>query len=393
MHLFPLIQDLAVILGLASLVSLISQRIKQPIVLGYLVAGIIAGPFTPPFSLILDTEGVKTWAELGVIFLMFGLGLEFNFKKLAGVGLTAVVTGPFEAFFMLGLGFTIGKLAGWSSINSVFLGAILSISSTTIIIKALEELQLKKERFAQLIFGVLVVEDLVGILTLVALSTLGSQDGISGGALAGAAAKLVLVVSAWIIAGMLTVPRLINYVGRRTTDETLTILALSLCLGLVVFASHFRYSSALGAFLMGSIIGESREAHRIEALIQPIRNLFAAVFFVSIGMLLNPADILANWKMIAIVTLATIAGKVISTTLGALLTGQSLETSIQVGFGLAQIGEFSFIIAGLGLSLGVMDPALYSIAVSVSVITTFTTPYLIRMSKPAAVTLARLRSH
>ncbi len=388
MHLYPLIQDLAVILALSSIVSLICQRFRQPIVLGYLIAGVIAGPYTPPFSLVLDITGVKIWAELGIIFLMFSLGLEFSFRKLLKVGITAAVTGPLEAFFMLGVGFATGKFLGWNSTNSIFLGAILSISSTTIIIKALDELKLKRESFTQLVFGILIVEDLVGILILAGLSTLADPTGISGAKLALAAGKLILVVAAWVFLGLYTVPRLTNKIGRRASDETLTLVSLGLCLALVAFAAYLHYSAALGAFIMGALIAESDEIHRIEKLIEPIRNVFAAVFFVSIGMLLNPADIAKHWAMILLVTFLTIVGKLFSTTLGVRLTGHPLPGAIRVGFSLAQIGEFSFIIAGLGLTLGIMDPALYSIAVSVSVITTFTTPYLIRYSGTLAARLS-----
>ena len=388
MHLYPLIQDLAVILGLSSVVSLICQRLRQPIVLGYLISGVIAGPYTPPFSLVLDITGIRIWAELGVIFLMFSLGLEFSFRKLLKVGITAAVTGPLEAFFMLGLGFGLGKLLGWNATNSIFLGAILSISSTTIIIKALDELKLKRERFAELVFGILIVEDLVGILILAGLSTLADKNGISGSALALASLKLIAVVGIWIFLGLFTIPRLTNRISRKASDETLTLVSLGLCLALVAFAAYLHYSAALGAFIMGALIAESDEPHRIEKLIEPIRNVFAAVFFVSIGMLLNPADVAKHWAMILLVTLVTIAGKLFSTTLGVRMTGHKLPGAIRVGFSLAQIGEFSFIIAGLGLTLGIMDPALYSIAVAVSVITTFTTPYLIRYSGTLAARLA-----
>ncbi len=384
MHLAPLIQDLAVILGAATVVAFLFQGIRQPVVLGYLLAGILVGPNTPPFSLVVDLAGIRIWAELGVIFLMFSLGLEMSFKNLLHVGVTAAVAGPFEALFMLALGFAAGKVAGWTSIDSIFLGSILAISSTTIIIKALEELDLKKQPVAQLLFGILIVEDLVGILILVGLSTLAGSQGFSGLAFLWSAVKLLLIVAAWIVVGLLTVPRLINHVARRSNDETLTLLALALCLGLVIFSAYFHYSTALGAFIMGSIIAESNEGQRIETLVGPIRNVFAAIFFVSIGMLFVPHELLRNWRVIIMITTLTIVGKIISGTLGARLGGQNLKTAFAVGCGLAQIGEFSFIIAGLGITLGVMSPLLYSVAVAVAVITTFTTPYLIRVSQPAA---------
>ena len=320
-----------------------------------------------------------------MILLMFNLGLEFSFTKLLSVGRTAVITGPFEAGFMLALGYFVGRGIGWNSTDSIFLGAILSISSTAIIIKALEELGLKKERFAELIFGVLVIEDLVGILILVALTLLAKPNELTGTALLWESFRLFLILASWIALGLLIVPRLINYIGKRSNDETLTLASLSLCLGLVVVSAYFHYSIALGAFVMGSLVAESSELHRIEKLILPIRHAFAAIFFISTGMLLNPVEIVAHWKIILLVTALTVFGKIFSTTLGSLLSGQKLPTSVRIGFGLAQIGEFSFIIGQLGLSLGIMKPVLYTIAVSVSVITTFVTPYLIRMSKQVAI--------
>lgn len=384
MHLPALIQDLAVILVVGILVSLVFQWIKQPVVLGYLLAGIIVGPNTPPFSLVVDIPGIHVWAELGVIFLMFSLGLEFNFKKLSSVGRTAIITGPFEALFMLGLGFLAGKIAGFGTIDCIFFGSILSISSTTIIIKALDELKLKKERFAELIFGVLIMEDLFGILLLVALSTLADGAKFSGMQLLWAGVKLILLVASWVGIGLLTIPRFLNFIGKKTNDETLTLLALALCLSLVVLSAYFNYSVALGAFLMGAIIGESDEVHRMEKLIQPLRDLFAAIFFVSIGMLMDPHQIVEHWQVILGTSCLTIVGKILSTSFAAKVSGQDTKTSIQMGFGLAQIGEFSFIIATLGITLGIMNPLIYTIAVAVSVITTFTTPYLIKLAKPVS---------
>jgi CPA2 family monovalent cation:H+ antiporter-2 len=317
---------------------------------------------------------------------MFGLGLEFSFKRLATVGKTALFAGPFEALLMLAIGFVGGKIGGLSTINSIFLGGMLSISSTAMIVKTLAEMDLKHEPFAKTIFGVLVVEDLVGVLILVALTTFAHHSLASGIlSLFGSALKLFTVVGAWVLVGSLTIPRFLNRFAQGSGDEPLTLVSLGLCLGLVVFSTRFDYSSALGAFVMGSIIGESREYHRIDRLIAPMRNVFGAVFFVSIGMLLNPKDLAAHWLEVICVSLLTVVGKIFSTTLGVRLTGKSTNESLQVGMALAQTGEFSFIIAGLGLSLGVMDPSLYSIAVSVSVITTFATPYLIRASRHFSV--------
>ncbi len=397
MHLAPLIRDLAIILGVAGLISLLFQRIRQPVVLGYIIAGIVIGPYTPPFQLITDLPSIQTWAELGVIFLMFTLGLEFSFRKLARVGGSATITATAEVLFFLPVGFIVGKAFGWSSMDSLFLGAMLSISSTTIIIKALDELKLKKHRFAELIFAVLIVEDLFAILLLVALGTIAVSKTVSAFALLTAALKLILVVGGWFIAGYLVIPRFMRYVGRIGSDEMLTILSLGLCLALVVFANHFHYSTALGAFIMGSIIAESPVLPRIERNMASLRDLFGAIFFVSIGMLIDPRVLWDHMGAVVIICAVTIIGKILSTGLGALSSGQSIRNSVQVGFGLAQIGEFSFIIAQLGMTLKVTSDFVYPIAVAVSLVTTFTTPYLIRVSGRAAVVIEawlplRLRS-
>lgn len=397
MHLAPLIRDLAVILGVAGIMTLLFQRIRQPVVLGYIIAGILIGPYTPPFQLVTDIPSIKTWAELGVIFLMFSLGLEFSFRKLIRVGGSAAITASFEVLFFVPAGYLVGKLLGWSSVDSLFLGAMLSISSTTIIIKALDELKLKKHRFAELIFGALIVEDLFAILLLVALGTVAVTQSLSVVALSMATLKLVLVVGGWFIAGYFVVPRFMRYVGRIGSDEMLTILSLGLCLALVVFANHFHYSTALGAFIMGSIIAESPVLPRVERNIASLRDLFGAIFFVSIGMLIDPRVLWNHLGTVVILCAFTIVGKILSTGFGALLSGQTLRNSVQVGFGLAQIGEFSFIIAQLGLSLKVTSDFVYPIAVAVSLVTTFTTPYLIRISGRAAIAIeswlpARLRN-
>jgi CPA2 family monovalent cation:H+ antiporter-2 len=387
MHLAALIRDLAIILGVAGLMSLLFHRIRQPVVLGYILAGIVVGPHTPPFHLISDVPSIQTWAELGVIFLMFSLGLEFSFRKLARVGGAAIITAGMEVLFFLPVGYLVGRLFTWSTMDSIFLGAMLSISSTTIIVKALDELKLKKHRFAELIFAVLIVEDLIAILLLVALSTVAVSKTVSAMALLTAALKLVLVVGGWFITGYFIIPRFMKYVGKSGNDEMLTILSLGLCLALVVFANYFHYSTALGAFIMGSILAESPVLHRIERNMASLRDLFGAVFFVSIGMLIDPRVLWNHKGAVAFLCLVTIVGKIVSTGLGALVSGQSLRNSVQVGFGLAQIGEFSFIIAALGVSLKVTSEIIYPIAVAVSLVTTFTTPYLIRISGRFAAVL------
>lgn len=376
----PLIRDLAVILGVASLVALLFQKIRQPVVLGYLIAGMIIGPYTPPYELVSDIPNVRTLSELGVIFLMFSLGLEFSFHKLKRVGFSASATGFVEVILMLILGFSTGLLLGWPFHDSLFLGAALAISSTTIIIKALEELNLKRRRFAELVFGVLIVEDLLAILLLVALSTVVLTQKILSLPMLWAAGKLILVVGSWFLLGYFLVPSLIRRIAKYVSEEILTIVSIALCLFLACLAAYFHYSAALGAFIMGSILAETSLVHRIEQLVRPTRNIFAAVFFVSVGMLIDPKIIMAHFGLVLLLSLITVLGKIVTTSLGAFLTGQSVNTSLRAGFSMAQIGEFSFIIAALGLSLDVVNPSLYPIIVAVSAVTAFLTPYLIRFS-------------
>lgn len=381
MHaLAPLIYDLAIMLGSAGIVVLLFQRIHQPIVLGYLVAGMIVGPYTPPHALVSDIPNIEILSGLGVIFLMFSLGLEFSFHKLTRVGFSATVTGVIEVLLMMVIGYMTGFLMGWPYYDSLFLGAALSISSTTIIIKAIDELNLKTKRFAELIFGVLIVEDLLAILLLVALSTVVLTNNVLSMDMLFATIQLILVVGGWFIVGYFLVPTLFRKIATYISQETLTIISVALCLTLACIAASFHYSTALGAFIMGSIMAETTLVHRIENLIRPIRDIFAAVFFISVGMLIDPKVIIDNWSIVILLSLVTIFGKIITTSLGAFLTGQSLNTSVRVGFGMAQVGEFSFIIAALGLSLKVTSAKLYPLIVAVSAITTFTTPYLIRLS-------------
>lgn len=384
MHLAPLIRDLAVILGIAGLVSLVFHRIRQPVVLGYLIAGFIIGPHSFSPSLVSDLPNIQIWADLGVVFLMFTLGLEFSFRKLAKVGISVSITAVIEVMSMLFVGYGLGRALDWGHANSIFLGATMSISSTTIIIRALDELGLKTRRFAEMIFGMLIVEDLIAILILVSLSTLAATKVFSGSALLFSGAKLLLVVGTWFIMGYFALPRFVRYVGRLGSDELLTILSLGLCLSLVVAAHSFDYSVALGAFIMGSILAESTESRRIEELMMPLRDLFSAVFFVSVGMLIEPAAIAQHWPAILLISAVLIVGKSTFTILGALATGQTFRTAVQVGLGLTQIGEFSFIIAGLGRSLDYTSDFLFPIAVAVSLLTTFTTPTLFKHSHEVA---------
>ena len=383
-HIPNLISDLTIMLGAASIVVLLFQRIHQPVVLGYLVAGMIVGPHTPPHSLVSDATNIQTLSELGVIFLMFSLGLEFSFHKLTRVGSSAFITGLIEVILMIFIGYGVGRLLGWPHFISLFLGAALSISSTTIIIKAIDELDLKSKSFSELVFGVLIVEDLLAILLLVALSTIVMTNNIFSFDMVNAIIRLILVVGSWFIAGYFILPPLFNRIASYINDETLTIIAVALCLLMVSIATNFRYSTALGAFIMGSILAETVVIRRIEHVIKPIRDIFAAVFFISIGMLIDPRVIIMHWSLVLFLSTVTIIGKVVTTTFAAILSGQRITPAMQVGFSMAQIGEFSFIIIALGQALGVTNNIIYPVIVAVSGITTFTTPYLIRLANQFA---------
>ena len=388
----PLIYDLALMLGLASIVIVIFQRIRQPIVLGYLIAGAITGPHMPPHIFISDVDTIKSLSDLGVIFLMFSLGLEFNFKKLKRVGVSASFMGLMEVLLMIFIGYGLGLMLGWNHYDSLFLGAALSISSTTIIIKAIEELKLKTKHFAQLVVGVLVIEDLLAILLLVALSTIVVTNHVLSYDMFSAAIKLITIIGSWFLLGYFLVPPLCRRISAYVSDETITIIAVAMCLFLVVAAEHVGYSAALGAFIMGSILAETVLIDRIEHVIRPIRDIFAAVFFISVGMLIDPYVIVHEWRIVLLITVITMFGKIISTTMSAIVTGQSIHDSVRAGFSMAQIGEFSFIIIAMGLSLQVINQKLYPLIVAVSCLTTFTTPYLIRISNSASQKLAEALS-
>lgn len=388
MHGLPsLIKDLTIMLGIASIVILLFQKIRQPIVLGYLVAGMIIGPYTPPSAFISNAGEVQTLSELGVIFLMFSLGLDFSFHKLVRVGPSATFTGFMEVILMMSMGYFTGHMLGWSFENSLFLGAALSISSTTIIIKSLDELKLKTKRFAELIFGILVVEDLLAILLLVGLSAMIATNNVLSFTMFWAVIKLILVVGSWFLIGYFMMPILFRKIMHFVNSETLTITSIALCLMLVSAAAYFDYSVALGSFIMGSILAETSLVHRVEELVRPVRDIFAAVFFISVGMLIDPKIIIEQFPVVLLISAITIVSKITVTGLSTFLTGQSANTSLRVGFGMAQIGEFSFIIAGLGITLGVTSKDLYPIIVAVSAITTFTTPYLIKLSGHLSVRL------
>lgn len=385
------IQDLAVIMIVAGLVTVVFHRLKQPVVLGYIVAGVLIGPHTPPFELIKDEHTIKILAELGVIFLMFSLGLEFSFRKLLRVGATALIAAVLEIVVMIWLGYQIGLWLGWNNnLDALFLGAILAISSTTIIVKALNDLKMKHERFAHLIFGVLIVEDILGIGLIALLSGVAISGSVSGSDVFFTISKLSLFMIIAMLVGILLVPRLLAYIARFRSNEMLLITVLGLCFGFCLLVVKLEYSMVLGAFIIGAIIAEARELHWIERLIEPVRDMFSAIFFVAVGLLLDPKILTAYAVPILIIAGAVIIGKVVSCTLGAMIAGNDGRTSLRMGMGLSQIGEFSFIIASLGMAYKVTSDFLYPIAVAVSAITTLTTPYLIRMADPLAKTIARL---
>ncbi|WP_313517686.1 cation:proton antiporter [Pseudomonas sp.] len=390
MHAISFIQDLAVIMLIAGVVTILFHRFKQPVVLGYIVAGFLIGPHTPPFGLIHDEETIKTLAELGVIFLMFCLGLEFSLRKLFKVGSTAFIAAFLEIGLMIWIGYEIGQYFGWNNMDSLFLGAILAISSTTIIIKALGDLKMKNERFAQLIFGVLIVEDILGIGIIALLSGIAVSGSVETGQVFATVGKLTLFMIVALVVGILLVPRILAYVARFESSEMLLVTVLGLCFGFCLLVVKLEYSMVLGAFLIGAIMAESRQLAQIERLVEPIRDMFSAIFFVAIGLMIEPQILLDYAWPIAVITCAVVIGKIVTCSLGAIVAGNDGRTSLRVGMGLSQIGEFSFIIAALGISLQVTSDFLYPVAVAVSAITTLLTPYLIRAADPLSGRLAQV---
>lgn len=388
-HLPTLVSDLALILITAGIVTILFKWLKQPVVLGYIVAGFLISPHFVLLPSVADVENISTWGEIGIIFLLFALGLEFSFKKLMDVGGTAAIATFINMGSMIAIGYLIGNAMGWTQMESIFLGGMLSMSSTTIIIKAFNDMGLQKKKFAGIVFGMLIVEDLAAIMMMVLLSTFAISRHFSGAEFAGSILKLVFFVVIWFVVGIYLLPGLLRKLKKFLNNETLLVLAVGLCLGMVLFATKVGFSAALGAFIMGSILAETVESHRIEHLMEPLKNLFGAVFFVSVGMMIVPEVIVQYIGPILILTVVVLVGRVIFATLGVLASGQGLKVSLQAGFSLAQIGEFSFIIATLGMQLGVIGDFLYPIIVAVSVITTFTTPYFIKLSQPLASSLEK----
>lgn len=383
-HLAPLIADLALILICAGIMTLIFKKLKQPLVLGYVVAGFLAGPhiaFTPS---VVDATNVQTWADIGVIFLLFALGLEFSFKKIVKVGGAAIIAACTIIFCMIMLGVTVGTGFGWKRMDCIFLGGMIAMSSTTIIYKAFDDLGLRKKQFTGLVLSVLILEDILAIVLMVMLSTMAVSNNFEGTEMLESIAKLLFFLILWFVVGIYVIPGFLKRCRKLMSEETLLIVSLGLCFGMVVLASHTGFSAAFGAFIMGSILAETVEAESIERLVKPVKDLFGAIFFVSVGMMVDPNMIMEYAGPIIVITLAVIIGQSLFGTLGVLLAGRPLKTAMQCGFSLTQIGEFAFIIASLGVSLHVTSHFLYPIVVAVSVITTFLTPYMIRVAEPAS---------
>lgn len=383
-HLAPLIADLALILISASLMTLLFKKLKQPLVLGYVVAGFLASPhlsFTPS---VMDTANIQTWADIGVIFLLFALGLEFSFKKIVKVGGPAIIAACTIIFCMILVGVAVGTSFGWKRMDCIFLGGMIAMSSTTIIYKAFDDLGILKKQFTGLVLSVLILEDILAIVLMVMLSTMAVSNNFEGTEMLESVAKLLFFLILWFVVGIYLIPELLKRCRKLMSDETMLIVSLGLCFGMVVIAAHTGFSAAFGAFIMGSILAETLEAEHIEQLVKPVKDLFGAIFFVSVGMMVDPGMIVEYAIPILVITLAVIVGQSLFGTLGVLLSGQPLKTAMQCGFSLTQIGEFAFIIASLGVSLNVTSHFLYPIVVAVSVITTFLTPYMIRLAEPAS---------
>jgi CPA2 family monovalent cation:H+ antiporter-2 len=375
------ISDLALILGTASIVNLLFKKLNQPLVLGYIAAGFLVGPNTAFFPSVINEASVQLWAEIGVIFLLFGLGLEFSFKKLIRVGGSASFAAFVEVSIMIILGYLLGKGLGWSNMDSIFLGGIISISSTSIIFRVIEDLGLKNLKFAQSVFGIVIIEDLVAVVLIVILTAMALTRDFVGLEMIRSVASLAFFLALWFVAGIFILPTILKKISHFLSDETSLIVATGLCFSMVVLAHKSGFSSAFGAFIMGSVLAETVEGERIQRLINPLKNLFSAVFFVSVGMIVQPDVLLLFWKEILAISALVIVGKTMGVTIGSVLSGQNLKSSLQSGLTMSQIGEFSFIIAAVGLQFKVISENVYPIAVSVSILTCFTTPYLLLSSQ------------
>ena len=379
----PMIADLALILMVAGVVTLIFKRLKQPLVLGYIVAGFLVSPNMPYTASVVDMTNVHLWADIGVMFLLFSLGLDFSFKKILKMGASPVISAITIIFCMMMLGVMVGHVFGWGKMDCIFLGGMLAMSSTTIIYKAFDDLGLRQQQFAGMVMSVLILEDILAIVMMVMLSALASGSNPDGGQLLESVMRIGFFLILWLVVGIFAIPLFLRHVRSLINSEVLLIVSLGLCCAMAVFSTKVGFSSAFGAFIMGSILAETIEAESIEKLVEPVKNLFGAVFFVSVGMLVDPKILVEYALPILCLVLTILIGQSLFGTISFMLGGQSLKSAIRCGFSLAQIGEFSFIIASLGLSLGVIGKFLYPVVVAVSVITTFLTPYMIRLATPA----------
>lgn len=384
-----MIRDLALILMVAGIVTLIFKKLKQPLVLGYIVAGFLVGP-SMPYTSVVDLENVHLWADIGVMFLLFSLGLDFSFKKILKMGASPVISACTIIFCMAMLGFLAGHLFGWGRMDCIFLGGMLAMSSTTIIYKAFDDLGLRQQQFAGLVMSVLILEDILAIVMMVMLSAIASGSHLEGGQMLGSVVRIGFFLVLWLVVGIFAVPLFLRSVRRLMNNEVLLVVSLGLCCAMAVLSTQVGFSSAFGAFIMGSILAETVEAEHIEKLVEPVKNLFGAVFFVSVGMLVDLSILIDYALPILVLVLTILLGQAFFGTFSFMLGGESLKSAMRCGFSMAQIGEFSFIIASLGLSLGVISHFLYPVVVAVSVITTFLTPYMIRLATPA---YARLEHH
>ena len=377
-----LIQDLALILMVAGLVTLLFKKLRQPLVLGYIVAGFLVSPHMPYLMSVVDKADIQTWADIGVMFLLFSLGLDFSFKKILKMGLAPVIAALTIIFCMMALGTGVGTLFGWSRMNCLFLAGMLAMSSTTIIYKALDDLGLRQQRFAGLVMSVLILEDVLAIVMMVMLSTIARGANPDGSMMIESVGKIVFFLVLWFVVGIFLIPPFLRKTRRLMNDETLVVVALGLCCAMAVLSTTVGFSSAFGAFVMGSILAETIEADKITTVVEPVKNLFGAIFFVSVGMLVDPAILVSYAVPILVLVLTILVGQAIFGTMGFMLSGQPLKTAMRCGFSMAQIGEFAFIIASLGLSLRVISDFLYPVVVAVSVITTFLTPYMMKAAIP-----------
>ena len=377
-----LVKDLALILMVAGIVTIIFKKLKQPLVLGYIVAGFLVSPHMPYTMSVIDETDIKTWADIGVIFTLFSLGLDFSFKKIVKMGASPIIATVVIVFFMMMLGISIGHGFGWSKMDCIFLGGMLAMSSTTIIYKAFDDMGLRQQKFAGMVMSVLILEDILAIVMMVMLSAIAGGNNPDGEQMIGSVIKIAFFLVLWFIVGIFAIPLFLRSVRKLINNETLLIVALGLCCGMAVLSTKVGFSSAFGAFVMGSILAETIEAEKIIKLVEPVKNLFGAIFFVSVGMLVDPKILIEYAIPILALVGSILIGQAIFGTFGFMLGGESLKSAMRCGFSMAQIGEFSFIIASLGLSLGVISNYLYPVVVAVSVITTFLTPYMIRLATP-----------